>query len=55
MVGRDALREAPDFGASVDTRFINGVFKSREHLTVALHLEELLPDCELAVPEPVES
>jgi purine-binding chemotaxis protein CheW len=54
MVGRDAIREAPDFGASVDTRFINGVFQSREHLAVALNLEELLTDCELAVPQPVE-
>jgi purine-binding chemotaxis protein CheW len=53
MVGNDAIREAPDFGSAVDTRFINGVFQSREHLTVALNLEELLTECELAVPEPV--
>ena len=53
MVANEAMREAPDFGAAVDTRFINGVFESREHLTVALNLEELLSECELAVPEPV--
>lgn len=51
MVGRDEIRDAPDFGAAVDTRFINGVFQSREHLTVALNLEELLSECELAVPQ----
>jgi purine-binding chemotaxis protein CheW len=51
MVANDAIREAPDFGSAVDTRFINGVFQSREHLTVALNLEELLTECELAVPE----
>ena len=52
MVAPDAMREAPDFGAAVDTRFINGVFESREHLTVALNLEELLAESELAVREP---
>jgi purine-binding chemotaxis protein CheW len=50
-VGLDAIREAPDFGAAVDTRFINGVFQSHEHLTVALNLEELLTERELTVPE----
>lgn len=55
MVGQDALREPPDFGTSVDTRFINGVFQSREHLTVALNLEELLTDCELIASEAVAS
>ena len=54
MVGHDAIREAPDFGTAVDTRFINGVFQSREHLTVALNLEELLTECELAVPQSAE-
>jgi purine-binding chemotaxis protein CheW len=49
-VEQDAMREAPDFGASVDTRFINGVFQSKERLTVALNLEKLLTECDLAVP-----
>lgn len=53
MVASDAMREAPDFGSAVDTRFINGVFESREHLTVALNLEELLSECELAVPQSI--
>jgi purine-binding chemotaxis protein CheW len=52
-VGFDAIRDAPDFGSAVDTRFINGVFQSREHLTVALNLEELLTECELALPQSV--
>jgi purine-binding chemotaxis protein CheW len=51
MVNCDAIREAPDFGASVDTRFINGVFQSREHLTVALNLDELLSDGEMTLPQ----
>jgi len=53
MVANDAMREAPDFGTSVDTRFINGVFESREHLAVALNLEELLSECELSVPQSI--
>jgi purine-binding chemotaxis protein CheW len=53
MVSNDAMREAPDFGAAVDTRFINGVFQSKERLTVALNLEELLTECDLAAAEPV--
>jgi purine-binding chemotaxis protein CheW len=52
-VGLDAIREAPDFGAAVDTRFINGVFQSREHLAVALNLEQLLTESELALPPAV--
>ena len=49
-VGLDAIREAPDFGAAVDTRFINGVFQSKDRLAVALNLEELLTESELAAP-----
>lgn len=49
-VEQDAMRDAPDFGAAVDTRYINGVFQSRERLTVALNLEELLSECDLARP-----
>lgn len=52
-VAHDAIREAPDFGAAVDTRFINGVFQSKERLSVALNLEELLTECELALPHTV--
>jgi purine-binding chemotaxis protein CheW len=54
MVNQDEIRDAPDFGTAVDTRFINGVFQSRDRLTVALDLEELLTDCELAIPQSVE-
>jgi purine-binding chemotaxis protein CheW len=50
MVENDSIREAPDFGSAVDTRFINGVFQSKEHLTVALNLEELLTESEITVP-----
>jgi purine-binding chemotaxis protein CheW len=50
MVSKDAVREAPDFGSAVDTRFISGVFETRDRLAVALNLEELLTECELALP-----
>jgi purine-binding chemotaxis protein CheW len=50
-VALDAIREAPDFGDAVDTRFINGVFQSRDRLAVALNLEELLTESELALPQ----
>jgi chemotaxis signal transduction protein len=43
-----------DFGTAVDTRFINGVFQSKQRLTVALNLEKLLTECDIAVPLSVE-
>lgn len=49
VVASNVMREAPDFGAAVDTRFIDGVFESREHLIVALNMEELLSECDLAL------
>jgi purine-binding chemotaxis protein CheW len=51
QVSQDAIRASPDFGSAVDTRFIEGVFQTREHLAVALNLEKLLSDIELAVPQ----
>lgn len=49
MVEPSALRPAPDFGSSVDTRFISGVFQTHDHLAVALNLEQLLTEGDLAV------
>jgi purine-binding chemotaxis protein CheW len=46
-VANDAMRETPNFGSAVDTRFINGVFESSEHLAVALNLEQLLSESEI--------
>ena len=51
QVKQDDLRAAPDFGAEVDTSFINGVFQTREHMAVALNLEKLLTENELVAPE----
>ncbi len=51
QVTQEAMRAAPDFGSAVDTRFIDGVFQTREHLAVALNLEKLLSDIELTVPD----
>jgi purine-binding chemotaxis protein CheW len=51
QVTQEAMRAAPDFGSAVDTRFIDGVFQTREHLAVALNLEKLLSDIELSVPQ----
>ena len=53
LVASDAMRPAPDFGAAVDTRFINGVFQTRDRLAVVLNLEKLLSEIEIAVPEAV--
>jgi purine-binding chemotaxis protein CheW len=53
-VENDAMRDPPNFGTAVDTRFINGIFQSRERLTVALNLEQLLTECDLHVPQTVE-
>jgi purine-binding chemotaxis protein CheW len=50
-VSQKYLRPAPDFGADVETDFINGVFQTREHLAVALNLEKLLTASELALPD----
>jgi purine-binding chemotaxis protein CheW len=52
QVAEGAMRPPPDFGASVDTQFINGVFQTREHLAVALNLDKLLSESDLA-PLPV--
>jgi purine-binding chemotaxis protein CheW len=46
-VTADDMRPPPDFGTSVDTRFIQGVFETRERLAVALNLEQLLQESEL--------
>jgi purine-binding chemotaxis protein CheW len=51
QVTQESMRTAPDFGSAVDTRFIDGVFQTRERLAVALNLEKLLSDIELAVPQ----
>ena len=46
------MRATPDFGSAVDTRFIDGVFQTRERLAVhPLNLEKLLSDIRLAVPQ----
>ena len=51
QVTHESMRAAPDFGSTVDTRFIDGVFQTRDHLAVALNLEKLLTDSELSVTQ----
>jgi purine-binding chemotaxis protein CheW len=53
QVAYDAMRPAPDFGATVDTEFIHGVFETKEHLAVALNLDRLLSETELNSSPPV--
>lgn len=48
MVSPEDIRPAPDFGGTVDLRFISGVFQTHDHLAVALNLEQLLTEGELA-------
>lgn len=47
----NSIRETPDFGSAVDTRFIRGVFQSRERLTIALNLGELLVESDAVFTE----
>lgn len=47
MVAPENMRPAPDFGSTVDMRFIRGVFQTHDHLAVALNLEQLLSEGEL--------
>src|ERR1700761_2677643 len=51
QVAQESIRDAPNFGSAVDTRFIDGVFQTRERLAIALNLEKLLSDIELGVPQ----
>jgi purine-binding chemotaxis protein CheW len=51
----EELRPAPDFGEAVRTEFIRGVFQTREHLAVALDLENLLSEGELTLPQLAEA
>jgi purine-binding chemotaxis protein CheW len=55
QVAQTAMRDAPDFGSSVDTRFIQGVFETKDRLAIALDLDKLLHDSDLAVVEPEEA
>jgi purine-binding chemotaxis protein CheW len=52
QVEQSSMREAPDFGPQVDTRFIQGVFETKDRLAIALDLEELLHESEIALVEP---
>ncbi len=52
QVEPEQMREAPDFGATVDTRFIQGVFEAKDHLAIVLNLERLLQEDEIPVLEP---
>lgn len=48
MISPQDIRPAPDFGSSVDMRFVSGVFETHDHLAVALNLEQLLTEGELS-------
>ncbi|MFT4114993.1 chemotaxis protein CheW [Silvibacterium sp.] len=54
QVALSSIRPAPDFGTTVDTQFIHGVFHARDHLVVALNLERLLTEGELTVTESLQ-
>ena len=47
QVPREAMRAVPDFGTAVDTRFIDGMFQTQEHLAVLLNLDKLLCDADV--------
>ena len=45
----DKIQAAPDFGGSVDTRFVQGLLKSGDRLAVLLDLDRLLAESEVHV------
>ncbi len=47
----DKIQPSPDFGDATDTRFVQGLLKSGEHLVVLLDLERLLAEAEVRVPD----
>jgi purine-binding chemotaxis protein CheW len=51
QVSPEEMRDTPDFGTAIDTKFIRGVFQTHDHLAVALNLEKLLTDSELVTAE----
>ncbi|WP_420238124.1 chemotaxis protein CheW [Telmatobacter bradus] len=51
QVSPEEMRDTPDFGTAIDTKFIHGVFQTHDHLAVALNLEKLLTDSELITAE----
>ncbi|RLA99318.1 MAG: chemotaxis protein CheW [Deltaproteobacteria bacterium] len=49
----DQIDPAPQFGASVDTRYIMGMAKMKERVAILLDVEKLLKDGEVALLEEV--
>lgn len=52
-IGRDAIKPAPDFGATVDTRFILGLATLDERMIIAVDIEKLMTSAEMALVENV--
>jgi purine-binding chemotaxis protein CheW len=48
-IARDDIQESPDFGASVDARFIAGMARTGDHLVVLLDIDEVLGEPAAAV------
>lgn len=50
-VDKAEMREAPDMGTTVDTRYINGMFMMDKRMVILLNVDKLLDPDELAVVE----
>lgn len=46
-LGAEQIRPTPEFGAAVDTRFINGIGTQDDRMTILLDIETLLDTAEL--------
>lgn len=50
-IAQDAIRPAPDFGATVDTRFILGLATIDERMIIAVDIEKMMTSAEMALVE----
>lgn len=46
------IQPRPDFGDTIDTRFVSGMYRANERLAILLDLPQLLTESDLAEPVP---
>lgn len=50
-IADEAIKPAPDFGATVDTRFILGLATMDERMVIAVDIEKMMTSAEMALVE----
>jgi purine-binding chemotaxis protein CheW len=43
----DSIKDAPDFGTSIDASFIHGLSEVNEDMVILLNIDTMLESCEL--------